>query len=123
MSRPTAFFTAALTSFDDRSPRRVIMPVRPTSAMVAGPSKRAPFRGVTASDILLLPVLVVKHLIDDLRLDDTAVDLWKLQHLAHAIGAIVDQPHGDTALERGRVVGGRHAALHVALSVGIVARG
>src|SRR6056297_3624749 len=113
MSRPTAFFTAALTSFDDRSPRRVIMPVRPASSIVASPSKRAPFRGVTASDILLLPVIVVKYLIDDLRLHDTAVDLWKLQHLAHAVRAVMDQPHGDAAPERGRVVGGGHTPLHV----------
>src|SRR6056297_2488581 len=92
----------------------------PASSTRAKPCTVAPLRALTAAlDILLFSVFVKEDLIDDFRFYHGAIDLGEVEHLAHAVGAIVDKAHGDTTVERGRVVGRGDPALHVALTIGV----
>src|SRR6056297_1643179 len=116
---PVICMTALRIFSEERSPRRVIMPCKPASRTITVPSKDAPFRALTASDILLLPVLVVDDRIDDPRRHHRAVDLGKFQHLSHPVRPVEHQPHGDAAPQRGRMIGRGHAPLRLALTIGV----
>src|SRR6056297_4152348 len=110
MAAPVTFFTA-LAAFE-RSARRVTMPCSPISRRVTSPEASSPFSALTAiSDILLLPVRVVEDRADDARLDGAQIALRvprgprEFQHLAHPVGPVQHEAHGDATAQRRREIG------------------
>src|SRR5262245_45375244 len=84
---PRTAATASRNSGTEGSPLRSIMLRSRNSSM-------------TISDILALALRVVEDGADDQGLDDLAAFEREGQRLAHAAPAVLDQRHGDRALER-----------------------
>ena len=91
-------FKAAASGFSASLQRKEIIPTGPIPETFAKPSKLWPPKALTGSDILLRPFFVIENRIHDFGLNGAAIHLVEGNRLAHARGAMLDQPHRDPAL-------------------------